>query len=76
VGGVPELLAPEDMIPPGNVTALASKIREVVTDPERMAKMSARNLETAKHYRDEILSQQRLAFYQYVREQTEVWLRQ
>jgi hypothetical protein len=54
--------------------ALASKIREVVTDSERMARMSARNLETAKEYRDEVLSQQRNEFYRYVREITEAWL--
>ncbi|MBH8562375.1 glycosyltransferase family 4 protein [Nostoc sp. CENA67] len=74
VGGIPELLPPEDMVPPGDVTALAQKIREVVTDAERMASMSARNLETAKEYIDEILSEQRIAFYKYVRNQTELWL--
>jgi len=64
------------MVPPGDVAALASKIREVVTDPDRMARMSARNLEKAKEYTDEVLRQQRLIFYRYVREQTEAWLRE
>lgn len=76
VGGIPELLPAEDMVPPGDVAALASKIREVVTDPDRMARMSARNLEKAKEYTDEVLRQQRLIFYRYVREQTEAWLRE
>ncbi|MEG4532718.1 glycosyltransferase family 4 protein [Microcoleus sp. D2_18a_D3] len=76
VGGIPELLPPEDMVPPGNVTALATKIRQVITEPARMAKMSAGNLETAKEYRDEILEKQRIEFYRHVREITEVWLRQ
>ncbi|MEG4486049.1 glycosyltransferase family 4 protein [Microcoleus sp. D2_18a_B4] len=76
VGGIPELLPPEDMVPPGNVTALATKIRQVITEPDRMAKMSARNLETAKEYRDEILEKQRIEFYRHVREITEVWWRQ
>lgn len=75
VGGIPELLLPEDMVPPGDVTALARKIRQVVTDPARMARMSARNLEKAKQYRDEILADRRIAFYRYVREKTETWLR-
>ncbi|MEG4247881.1 glycosyltransferase family 4 protein [Microcoleus sp. Pol10D4] len=75
VGGIPELLPDEDMVSPGNVNALASKIREVVTDPDRMAQMSARNLEKAKEYTDEVLRQQRLVFYRYVREQTEACLR-
>jgi glycosyltransferase involved in cell wall biosynthesis len=74
VGGIPELLSPEDMVPPGDVAALASKIREVVTNPERMAQMSARNLEKAKEYKDEMLREQKIAFYRYVREQTEAWL--
>ena len=76
VGGIPELLPSEDMIIPGNATALAMKIREVVTDPERMVRMSARNLETAKSYTDEILDEQRACFYKYVREHTEAWLKQ
>lgn len=76
VGGIPELLSPEDMVPPGDVTALARKIREVLTNPERIASMSTRNLEKAKEYTDEILHEKRIAFYRYVREQTELWLRQ
>lgn len=76
VGGIPELLPPEDMIPPGDVAALANKIREVVTNPERMARMSARNLQKAKDYRDEVLYDRRNQFYRYVREMTEKWLRE
>jgi glycosyltransferase involved in cell wall biosynthesis len=74
VGEIPELLPSEDLVPPGDVAALANKIREVATDPERMARMSARNLEKAKEYRDELLQDQRIAFYRYVREQTETWI--
>lgn len=76
VGGIPELLPPEDLVRPGDVAALASKIREVVTDPERMARMSDRNLEKAREYRDEAIREQRNEFYHYVREMTEAWLRQ
>jgi glycosyltransferase involved in cell wall biosynthesis len=76
VGGIPELLLPEEMVQPGDITALASKIREVVTNPERMARMSARNLEKAKEYTEEVLRERRNAFYRYVREQTELWLRE
>lgn len=74
VGGVPELLPPEDMVEPGDVDALAQKIREVVTDPARMARMSARNLEKAHEYRDDVLQQQRTDFYQHVRDRTEAWV--
>ncbi|UKO97600.1 glycosyltransferase family 4 protein [Nostoc sp. UHCC 0870] len=76
VGGIPELLAAEDMVQPGDANGLAQKIREVVTNPERMAKMSARNLQKAKEYKSELLYEQRIAFYRYVREQTELWLKQ
>jgi glycosyltransferase involved in cell wall biosynthesis len=73
VGGIPELLPPEDMVPPGNVSALANKIYEVLNDPERMAQMSARNLQKSAEYRDEVLQKQRVEFYQYVRDITEIW---
>jgi L-malate glycosyltransferase len=76
VGGVPELLPPEDLVVPGDVNALATKIREIVTDPERLAQMSARNLATAQAYRDEVLAVQRTDFYRYVRDRTEKWLAQ
>ena len=75
VGGIPELLPPEDLVPPGSAEALAAKIREVVTSPERMARMSARNLATAKEYREEVLRERRIAFYRHVKEQTEAWIR-
>jgi glycosyltransferase involved in cell wall biosynthesis len=74
VGGTHELLPSEDMVPCGDVIALVRKIREVVTNPERMARMSARNLEKAKGYREEALRERWTAFYRYVRERTEAWL--
>ncbi len=74
VGGIPELLPPEDMVRPDDAAALAGKIREVVTDPQRMAQMSARNLEEAKQYREELLVGRRTAFYRCVRQRTEEWL--
>jgi glycosyltransferase involved in cell wall biosynthesis len=74
VGGIPELLPPEDMVPPGDVAALIAKIREILTNPDRMIQMSARNLEKAKEFRDDILTARRIAFYQHVRRKTEAWL--
>lgn len=73
-GGIPELLPTEDMIPPGDAIALANKIREVVTDSERMAHMSAYNLEKAENYRGAILRERRNAFYRYIQAETEAWL--
>lgn len=75
VGGIPELLPAEDMVPAGNVEALARKIQEVVHNPERMANMSRRNLEKAYEYSDEILRKRRLDFYRHIRETTESWIK-
>ncbi len=74
VGGIPELLPPEDMVPPGDAEALANKIGEVLRDPERMARMSIRNFQKALEYREEVLRERRLAFYRYVKEQMAEWL--
>jgi glycosyltransferase involved in cell wall biosynthesis len=74
VGGIPELISAQDIVPPGDADALAQKIREIVTDPQRMARMSAANLERAAEYEYELLRSRRIAFYQYVAEQTAQWL--
>jgi glycosyltransferase involved in cell wall biosynthesis len=73
VGGMPELLPPEDLFPPGDVMALAGKVTEVLGDPRRWERMSARNLEKAKAYREDILQTRRSDFYAYVREKTLAW---
>jgi glycosyltransferase involved in cell wall biosynthesis len=75
VGGIPELLPPEDMVPPGDARALASKMKEVISNPVRMGRMSVRNLEVAKEYREEILQPRRVSFYEFQRKQTELWMK-
>jgi glycosyltransferase involved in cell wall biosynthesis len=75
VGGIPELLPPEDMVPPGDSAALASKISQVLRDPERRARMAARNLANAQEYHRTILQERRNAFYRATREVTESWLK-
>ncbi|MCS6840430.1 MAG: glycosyltransferase family 4 protein [Roseiflexus sp.] len=74
VGGIPELLPPEDLVPPGDAPALAERIREMLASPERMTQASARNLERARAFAESRLRERRLAFFRYVREQTEAWL--
>lgn len=74
VGGIPELLPSDDLVLPGDVAALAAKIRAVITDPERMARMSARNLAASQDYRESALRARREAFYRALRERTERWL--
>ena len=70
VGGIPELLPPEDLVPPGDAAALAAKIREIVLDPARLARMSARNLAVAHEYREDLLERKRLEFYERLRHLT------
>lgn len=71
VGGIPELLPPQDLVPPGDVRALQAKIREVVSNPERLQTMSAYNLEKAQAYREDSLRERRVAFYRYVLQRTQ-----
>ncbi|MDQ6908443.1 MAG: glycosyltransferase family 4 protein [Chloroflexota bacterium] len=73
MGGIPELLPAADMVSPGDVAALAKTIRAVVTDPERMAQMSARNLARARDYQEDELRARRTRFYRALRERTEAW---
>ncbi|MBD2165281.1 glycosyltransferase family 4 protein [Calothrix membranacea FACHB-236] len=74
VGGFPELLPDEDMVVPGNALVLADKICEVIEDPNRMAEMSARNLQKARNYREQLLQTRRTNLYRYLREKTENWM--
>lgn len=74
-GGIPELLLPEDLVAPGDHLALADKLCEVVADPERMARMSARNWEVSAQYLDEELRARRKVFYCELRDRTLTWLR-
>lgn len=75
VGGIPELLSSEDMVPPNDAQALSRKIKEVLSDPKRMENMSARNLMIANRYKNEILQPRRINFYKYLRAKTEAWRR-
>jgi glycosyltransferase involved in cell wall biosynthesis len=73
-GGIPELLPPEDLVPPGDVEKLASKFIEVLKDSDRMSRLSERNLASAMRYREDVSRKKRLLFYEYVRDKTQAWL--
>lgn len=74
VGGTPELLPAENLVPPDNPELLAQRIEEVLRSPERMEKMSSRNLATSRQYRPEVLRERRVAFYSVLRDRTATWL--
>lgn len=63
VGGIPELLPPEDRVRPGDPVALSAKIVEFVDDPKRMRAAGARNRETALQYVLPHLVTRRTEFY-------------
>jgi glycosyltransferase involved in cell wall biosynthesis len=74
VGGIPELLPGDCMVPAGNAAALAAKIREAAGNPAWLRDQSKRNLATAFEYREELLNQRRSEFYRHVRDATNRWL--
>ncbi|TDC66491.1 glycosyltransferase [Micromonospora sp. KC207] len=71
VGGIPELLSPEDLVRPDDPDALAGAIAGMLADPDRMTVASARNLARARRYSRDFLEPRRHAFYQSVREATD-----
>lgn len=70
IGGIPELLTPAELVPCGDASALASKMKELVEDPARMTRLSRRNLKEARAYHDDVLDERRAAFYREVGRQT------
>ena len=76
VGGIPELLDEEDMVSSEDYVGLANKIREVISDPERLSRMSRRNLERVQEFRPEVLEKRRTEFYRCLRQRTEHWQEQ
>ncbi len=73
VGGIPELLAAEDLVAPNDPRALAAKMEEVLSDNARLSRMSARNLEKSQQFRPEILERRRIEFYSFLRAATQEW---
>jgi glycosyltransferase involved in cell wall biosynthesis len=68
VGGIPELLPAECLVPPRNAVALARRLREVMASPESLMAMAQRNQEVARRYHDRIQTPIRRAFLLAVRD--------
>ncbi|RKR91332.1 glycosyltransferase involved in cell wall biosynthesis [Micromonospora pisi] len=68
VGGIPELLGAEDMVPPNDPFVLAAAIRHFLADPARLTAASARNLARAQDYSVASLRPRRDDFYRTVRD--------
>jgi len=67
VGGIPELLAQEDLVPSGDPETLARKIMQVARDVQRLRAMSERNLQRAMEFNPETLRNARRDFYRFVK---------
>ena len=63
VGGIPELLPPECIVPSGDPRALAECMQRLRADPAKAEALAARNLAKARDYREEALAPRRDAFY-------------
>lgn len=50
VGGIPELLSPDQLVPPGNALALADRIQEMFDHPSKAADAASRNYVAAKSF--------------------------
>jgi len=74
VGGIPELLDPEDLVSPGDARKLAGALDAAITNRERLARMSARNLERARSFTHERLLHSRLEFQQTIFDVTAEWI--
>lgn len=70
VGGIPELLPPTALVPPGNVSLLAGRMMKFLSSPETMTRMSNLNLQIARRYRDLELQKRRIRFYHEVSTRT------
>lgn len=73
VGGIPELLHPDDLISPDDPYALASKIVQFTCNPDRMTVAAERNYAKARQYHKTHLDKRRQAFYTNLRSKTELW---
>jgi phosphatidylinositol alpha-1,6-mannosyltransferase len=67
VGGIPELLEPGDLVPPGSPEKLAKLILQVAADANRLNAMSARNLAKAAQFTPQTLNESRRGFLEEVK---------
>jgi len=68
VGGIPELLPPEALVPPGQVEALADRISACLASSELRRAMGQANLARAREYGESVLQPRREAFLRGVRD--------
>jgi glycosyltransferase involved in cell wall biosynthesis len=70
VGGIPELLAPEALVPPSDERELSAAIRRFVSDRDLLLRMIEHNLTVAETFRPELLEEAQRSFLSEVRERS------
>lgn len=73
IGGIPELLDDDALVPADDPEALATAIARILSDPALRARQSDRNLALAQTYGKDILQERRIAFLRELRARTENW---
>lgn len=64
--GIPELIAPECVVGRKSVQDVVDALSKLVVK-EKMIELAKENFENAKNYRDDVLSERRNAYYDYVK---------
>ena len=75
IGGIPELLAPEDLVPVNNPERLAERTAQRLADPKRLDEMSRRNWERSQQHADDAVAIMHTAFLEEVKRRTTMTLR-
>lgn len=75
VGGIPELLDQEDLVPSNDPMALAIKFKRIIEDQAHFQRMSRRNFQTARMYAAEGLRHRQRSFLEAVRQRTQDYFR-
>lgn len=68
IGGIPELLEEQALIPINNAKRLADKIEDFLLTPGLADTQAKRNLKESQNYACQILETRRMEFYQYLKE--------
>ena len=68
VGGIPELLPADCLVPPRNAVALARRLRDVMATPTALMAMAQKNQEVARAYHERVQTPIRRAFLLAVRD--------
>jgi glycosyltransferase involved in cell wall biosynthesis len=73
VGGIPELLPTECLVPRDDHITLAATLHALATNPAEQERLGKANIVTAARFCEDAIGPRRLEFYKAVRQATEKW---